>query len=262
MQIKDVWEQTEIAREDSEVFLSTLLQQDRSWIFAHPDDDISSMHAEILESWMKRRQAGEPLAYILLWKEFFGRAFSVDPRVLIPRPATEGLVELALEMMEADSPARCERSVDSGIVAYGERWCRDDVQCIADIGTGSGCIAVTIACERPSRRIIASDTSDDALQVARENAIRHGVEERIEFRNGHLLQPLRAETNSFLIVANLPYVPEHHAIPRDVTCEPTSALFAGSDGLDLLLPLVRQAREHPACVGLVVECREDQLSRL
>ncbi len=262
MRIKDVWEQGGIGRADGEILLSHLLGQDRSWIFAHSEREIPPEHIPTLNEWMERRKDGEPVAYILHQQEFFGRTFTVNSNVLIPRPSTEGLIELALEMADATATGEVLKEIDAGIVAYGERWRDDAVTTIVDIGTGSGCIATTLACERPTFKIIATDVSDDALRIARENASRHKVSDRIDIRKGSLLAPLRDQRDPFLLVSNIPYVPERYDLPREVSFEPRVALFGGPDGTDLLLPLVFAARKHPACIGFVVECREDQVAAI
>ena len=262
MRIKDVWGQKGIPRSDAEILLSVLLQRDRSWIFAHSEVEIPSQHVVTLEAWIRRRKDDEPVAYILRQQEFFGRMFTVDARVLIPRPSTEGLVELALEVADGTFQGDVLRTIDTGIVAYGQRWGEDTVTTMSDVGTGSGCIAVTLACERPSMHMIASDVSEDALHVARENAETHQVSAQIEFKKGFLLEPLQNQKNPFILVSNIPYVPDQYDVPHAVLYEPRNALFGGEDGTDFLLPMVGAARQNPACVGFVVECREDQVAAI
>lgn len=166
-----------------------------------------------------RRASREPLAYIVGRREFWRLEFEVTPAVLIPRPETELIVEAALELLPSAGTAL-----------------------IADVGTGSGCLAVALACERPGARVIASDISQDALDVARRNASHHGVDERIEFRQGDLLDPIADVCD--LIVANPPYVVEHArpALGPEVRDhEPGVALFGGADGLRLLERLIHGA---------------------
>lgn len=262
MQIKDVWERKGIERADAEILLGALLGKDRTWILGHAHDEIPDEHQSRLTTWLERRRHGEPVAYITGIREFYGREFHVDPRVLIPRPSTEGLIDAALEFLVHHDHTETLKNIESGIAVYGERWRRDRIGCVADIGTGSGCIAVTLVCERPGLRIIATDIDADALNVARLHAERFSAANRIDFRRGPLLEPLRDVREPFFIVSNPPYVPEHYDVSPEVSREPQSAVFAGPRGLDLLLPLVRQAREHPACVGFVVECRENQVEFL
>jgi release factor glutamine methyltransferase len=186
-----------------------------------------------------RRGRREPIAYITGEREFFGRPFHVSPAVLIPRPETELVVEAALAELDARDPARPLR--------------------VADVGTGSGCLAVTLALERAARRVTATDTSSAALDVARANARRHGVEDRIDFRLVSLLDGLG---DLDLVVSNPPYVPERDRAslaPEVVQYEPAAALFAGPDGLDVIRALVPEARRALAPGGaLILEFGRDQ----
>lgn len=165
---------------------------------------------------IERRAAGEPLQYITGHQEFYGLDFRVTPDVLIPRPETEFLVERIIKLMDESMPAPL----------------------IVDVGTGSGCIAVTLAVNVPQARLIATDLSAAALEVARTNAERHGVNDRIEFLKGDLLEPLETyhlENSVDVLASNPPYVSEGHAglIQREVRdWEPRAALFGGVEGLD------------------------------
>lgn len=163
-----------------------------------------------------RRSRHEPVAYILGTREFYGRDFAVGPGVLIPRPETELLVDLALAKVP-DPAAGVE---------------------IVDVGTGSGCVAVTLACELPRARIVATDVSGDALAIARENAAAQGVANRVVFQQVDLVPQVDQVD---LVVSNPPYVPSRHrpGLSPDVRdFEPGVALFGGADGLDLIRALV------------------------
>jgi release factor glutamine methyltransferase len=170
-----------------------------------------------------RRAKREPMAYILGSQEFWDLTFEVTPAVLVPRPETEIIVEAALELFP--DPAAILR--------------------IADIGTGSGCLAVSLAHERPNARLVAVDLSGDALDVACANAIRHGVADRVTFVAADLLTGSLLERFTFdLIVSNPPYVPvsDRPALPPEVRDhEPPGALFAGADGLDIIRQIAAQA---------------------
>jgi release factor glutamine methyltransferase len=175
------------------------------------------------EPLIARREAREPFAYIVGYQEFWGLRFAVTPAVLIPRPETELIVERALELVEPASTVR-----------------------LADVGTGSGCLAVAIARERTTVQIVATDTSEAALSVARQNAARHGVDGRIEFRRSDLLDGFAGPFD--VIVSNPPYV---RAIDRvdiqpEVRWEPAGALFGGDDGLDVIRRLLPQASDRLA----------------
>ncbi|MBI2918951.1 MAG: peptide chain release factor N(5)-glutamine methyltransferase [Chloroflexi bacterium] len=195
----------------------------RSWLYAHLQDEFPSTAQQALDSLLERRLAGEPLAYIRGHKEFFGLDFLVDRRVLIPRPETETLVEAALEWSRRgrDWPGPC---------------------LAADVGTGCGAIAVSLAVNLPQAVIYATDISEDALAVAEANAQRHGVADRVHFRRGDLLGPL---PHPFpLITANLPYVAacDWPSLSREVTgFEPRQALHGGQRGLGVIRRLLEQA---------------------
>lgn len=263
MRIKDAWQTAGIERTDAEVLIAGILKRDRSWILAHEDSEIAPDQFLHLSEALVRRSKGEPVAYILGKRDFYGRTFIVDSSVLIPRPATEGLIDLALEMTDGLIDGTVLRSIDTEIVAFGDYWGKkDESLSVIDIGTGSGCIAVTLACERPDIGIIATDISAAALSVARKNAAQHDADGRIQFRQGSLLEPVAQERKPFIIISNPPYVPDDFLGSSDLSFEPSQAIFAGSAGLDVLLPVVEQARGHPACRGFLVECREDQTARL
>jgi hypothetical protein len=168
---------------DASVLLAGLLDKPRAWVIAHPEASLVSAERAVLENALKRLEAGEPLPYILGHWEFYGLEFLLNPATLIPRPETELLVEQALEWLK-DHPDRRR---------------------IADVGTGSGCIAISLACHLPDLRIIATDISGLALQAALANARRHGVSGPINFIQGNLLDGVAAQFD--LICANLPYIP-------------------------------------------------------
>jgi len=179
-----------------------------------------------LAPFVDRRARGEPIAYITGEREFYGRVFLVTQDVLIPRPETELVVEEALARLQ-DDPGRPRVPGAPPVVI--------------DVGTGSGCLAVTLALERPDARVVATDLSGAALEIARENARRLGAE-RIEFRQGALLAG--AATPVDLIVSNPPYVAtaDRASLPVDVVgYEPASALFGGPDGLEIIRALVPAA---------------------
>jgi release factor glutamine methyltransferase len=176
--------------------------------------DFESRYASL----MSRRAAREPFAYIVGHQEFWGLEFTVTADVLIPRPETELIVEAVLGLVEKNAAAR-----------------------IADVGAGSGCLAIAIACERPAAALVATDTSDAALHVAQHNAARHGVADRVHLRRADLLNGVDERFD--LIVSNPPYVRERDraALQAEVRFEPSGALFAGDDGLDVIRRLVQNA---------------------
>ncbi len=209
------------ARLDAETLLLHLLKQNRAWLLGHDDDAASTDIQDSFAATIARRQAGEPVQYIIGEAEFFGLPFSVGPGVLIPRPETEHLVEEVIRLAEAITEPR-----------------------IADIGTGSGAIAVALAHSLPLAHITATDLSTQALAIAKQNAIRNNVEDRVEFFEGDLLAPLAGQS-FHIIVSNPPYVPfaDRDSLSVEVReYEPHSALFAGDDGLSIYRRLIPEAR--------------------
>jgi release factor glutamine methyltransferase len=231
------------ARRDVAVIGRALLGWDEArWLVAQSQPVPSDFPAR-LAPLVARRASREPVAYLLGEREFYGRSFVVSPAVLIPRPETEGLVEAVLGLLATDNarPAR-----------------------VLDIGTGSGCLAITLALERPDVAIIATDVSRDALAIARANAARHGVDARVEFRETAFAGDLVDAVD--LIVTNPPYVAEHDrgALSPDVRdYEPSLALFGGDDGLDVIRALVPHAARALRRGGwLVMEIGQGQAAAI
>jgi release factor glutamine methyltransferase len=212
--------------ENPELEVSLLLSKTLSInipdIYAHPEKEVESEMLREFNELLERRIKREPIAYILGEKEFYSRSFIVTPDVLIPRPETEILVEEALGIV---------RSIPSPLVV--------------DIGTGSGCIAVTIGCECENTRIFATDISIEALIVARENAKRYRVDERISFIRADFLSCFKEESFD-VVLSNPPYIAESNFpdLQPDVRdFEPKSALLGGEDGLDCTRKIIFQTKE-------------------
>ena len=263
MRIRDALTGSLLPSADAEVLLARSLGVDRTWLLAHPDDTLSDDSWRKFSAWIERRRKFEPVAYITGEQEFFGRPFMVDKRVLIPRPSTEGLVETALEFLRTGHDVSVE--VDTDIVAVARRTAAGEwtpPKTIIDIGTGSGAIVVTLALERPDLEIIATDVSQDALDVAHENAKRHGVDQRITFLQGDGLEPLDALDlhEPFIFVSNPPYIPLNRTLMPDViNFEPHVALFGGEDGSILVRTIIEGATSHPLCRGYVMEFGKEQI---
>jgi release factor glutamine methyltransferase len=210
-------------RLDAEMLLAHVLGLTRAQIHAHPDRRLDATELDSYRELIERRRQHEPVAYIIGHKEFYGLDFYVDRRVLIPRPETELLVEKGIEIGRAASYPLT----------------------IADVGTGSGAIAISLAVHLPQAIIYALDASSDTLEVAALNRRCHSVEGRVHLLQGDLLSPLPKPVD--LIVANLPYVSgvEWDLLPRTIIAyEPRSALDGGPDGLDAIRCLLAQARSY------------------
>ncbi len=247
---------------DAEVLLCKALKKDRVWLLTHPDYELSDAEWTLFGQFIGRRRRHEPVVYITGEQEFYGRMFDVDPRVLIPRPATEGVVRAALEFLKL--PKNNSEEVDSGIVVTSRILKNlNKPKLIVDIGTGSGCIAITLALERPDQRIIATDISADALDVARSNAIKHHADNRVTFREGSGLDPIKDITEPFLLVSNPPYVPSVRTLVPDVQdFEPHVAIFGGEQGANLIREIAQGAKSHQMCTGLIMECEMEQIHLL
>lgn len=221
-------------RLDAELLLGQALGIDRIGVLAHPDAPVGTGSREVFEALVERRERGEPVAYIRGFREFHGLAFATDARALIPRPETELLVDAAL--------AELVRRLTVAPRAAGAPAIR-----VADIGTGTGAIAVSLVVGLRRRRmdadvlVIAIDASDDALQLARENAVGHGVADRLVFVAADLI-PHHVDPPYAVVCANLPYVPtaDLEQLAPELAFEPRLALDGGPDGLDV----VRRLLEH------------------
>jgi len=247
-----------LPRLEAEVLAAAALKRNRAWIIAHGEEKLAQQQCDSISGFFDRRRAGEPVAYITGMREFFGRDFRVTPAVLIPRPATEELVHAALAFL--DRPETLQREADAGIVIVSHVL-RPELHphVVVDVGTGSGCIAITLALERPEIQFIATDVSDDALTVARANADLHHVAGRVSFLKGKDLDPLQDLKEPFLLVSNPPYIPVGRVLQREVMAfEPSQALFGGEDGADMLRRISDQAMQHPFCAGIVIECEAGQ----
>lgn len=225
------------ARREAGSLLSFVIAKDRTFLISHAEDLVNDADLQRFRDAVTRRAAGEPLQYITGVQDFFGREFRVTPDVLIPRPETELLVEAALEVIaDTATPMIC------------------------DVGTGSGCIAVTLLCERSDTRAIAVDVSDAALAVAAENARRHGVAERIVFEISDCFDAVDSKFD--LIVSNPPYVSAGalDGLQREVRDhEPLVALSPGADGLSVIRRLLADAPAFLKKSGyLIMEIGFDQ----
>ena len=220
------------ARLDAELLLGHALGVERSRLLLKRDATVDGAALARFHALIARRAGGEPVSYIIGRREFWSLEFIVTPAVLTPRPETELLVETVVKVLMAKSAPR-----------------------ILDLGTGSGAIAVALAKEIRGAEIVATDISADALEVARANARRHGVEERISFLAGDLFAPVADMTGAFdLIVSNPPYIrcDDFVSLPRDVRdFEPRIALDGGADGLDFYRRIAREAPRHLTAGGFV-----------
>ncbi|HEX4798076.1 MAG TPA: peptide chain release factor N(5)-glutamine methyltransferase [Burkholderiales bacterium] len=226
-----------LPRAEAELLLRSLLGCERVHLIAHAEEAIDSSIARSARDWFAQRRAGAPVSYITGWREFYGVALRVTPDVLIPRPETELLVELALERIPQGS-AR-----------------------VLELGTGSGAIAVALAKERPWLKIVATDISEAALAVARRNAREHGA--AIEFICSDWFEALGSRGFD-LIVSNPPYVAaaDAHLEQGDLRFEPRLALVGGEDGLTHVREIAKQAREKLRSGGwLLLEHGYDQKDR-
>jgi len=221
---------------EAELLLAHVLGRPRSWLYAHGDDEIGEAVVARFAQLLARRKAGEPVAYLTGRRGFWRFDLQVGPETLIPRPETELLVELALGRLPLGVPCR-----------------------VADLGTGSGAIALALAHERPDAHVVATDASAGALEVASASARALGLD-NVTFRLGDWLAPLAGERYE-LIASNPPYIRDDdpHLGRGDLRFEPSSALASGCDGLDAIRVIAREAPAHLSPRGwLLVEHGWDQ----
>lgn len=214
----------------AELLLAALLEVERVKLYMDLERPLSKEELAAYRALIQRRLGGEPTQYLIGAKEFYGRRFLVDPRVLIPRSETELLVEAALRALPKDAASR-----------------------VLDLCTGSGCIAVSIAAERPQASVWATDLMPGALEVAKANAARHQVDARVSFFEGDLFGAAPADAKFDLIVSNPPYVKRGDlpGLQKEVQREPVAALDGGADGLDVIRRIVDAALPRLKAGGLL-----------
>lgn len=230
--------QVDAPRLTAEILLSHVLKLSRVRLYVDLDRPLSKDELGAYRALIERRMAGEPTQYLTGVREFYNRPFKVDARVLIPRPETELLVEAALRMLPKDAPGRA-----------------------LDVCTGSGCIAISLAAERPQATVIATDLSPDACALARENAQTLGVADRVTVLQGDLFTPVPAGERFQVVVSNPPYIAsgEIPGLSAEVRREPKLALDGGPDGLVAVRRVVTGARQWLEPGGLLaLEIGEDQ----
>jgi release factor glutamine methyltransferase len=210
---------------DCLVLLEDVTGKDRSWLLAHPETPLQGQSLQKLDRAVERRARHEPLAYIRGKTEFYGRGFIVNADTLEPRPESETMIELALEVLGSRFQVLAEP-------------CN-----VIDVGTGSGALGITLKLEEPAVEVFATDISKKCLDIAEKNATKHSV--RINTVHGNLLEPLyNLKPNTYhLILANLPYVPDDFPINDAAMFEPKIALFGGTDGLGLYRKLFTSFHE-------------------
>lgn len=206
------------ARLDAQILLGDCLNTNTAQLLAHPDQSLTDEQEKLLAGQLKRRTQHEPLAYIRGKCEFYGREFAVNKDVLVPRPETETMIDLAKRL----NPST-----------------------VIDVGTGSGAIAITVACELHEVQVIATDIDPACLKVARDNCAKHQA--TVDLKKTNLVAGLELPKGA-LILANLPYVPDSHTINQAATNEPKRAIFGGPDGLDLYRQLFKQLKDHRGSV--------------
>jgi release factor glutamine methyltransferase len=222
--------QVDSPRLTAEVLLAHVLGSSRVRLYVDLDRPLSKEELATFRALIERRMAGEPTQYLTGVKEFYNRPFKVDARVLIPRPETELLVEAALHVLPKDAPSQA-----------------------LDVCTGSGCIAISLAAERPQASLLATDLSPGACALAKENAEALGVASRVTILQGNLFEPVPAEARFALIVSNPPYIGtgEIPGLSAEVRREPHLALDGGPDGLALIRRVVEGARRFLIPGGLL-----------
>ena len=236
---------TSLPRNEARLLIAHVLHRDQAWLIAHDDHQLTVGELEHISALKARRSAGEPVAYLLGEREFYGRAFRCSPAALIPRPETELLIEYALSLIAVASAAVGESA--------------DAPMQVLDVGTGTGCIAITLALERSNLIVTAVDISSDALALAKENAQRLQTNVTFIHSNWFAALPLNAQFD--LILSNPPYIVpgDAHLTQGDLRFEPAVALADALDGLESYRQLALGAQRHLKPGGmLIVEHGYDQ----
>jgi release factor glutamine methyltransferase len=219
------------ARREAGSLLAHTIGRDRSFMIAHADDALSNDESETFRSLIERRATGYPLQYLTGHQEFFKLDFEVTPSVLIPRPESELILEAALELLRNDPRPS-----------------------FMDIGTGSGCLAISLLHELSAARAVATDVSPQALRIAQRNAQRHGVANRLALLGSDCFSALTAHGSFSLIASNPPYIADADLqnLQREVKYEPRTALAGGPDGLSVIRRLLLEARPYLGSGGYFV----------
>tara|TARA_Y100000310_G_scaffold305379_1_gene345489 strand:+ start:341 stop:1132 length:792 start_codon:yes stop_codon:yes gene_type:complete len=255
--ISEILNSANIAKIDAELLLAHSMGKSREWLIINPNEELSHLQHATFNQYAEHRKNHKPIAYITRTKEFYGREFIVSPDVLIPRPATEGLIDLTLDFLKSGTEE--VREVDTDIVVVTKRFGDiSDASTIVDLGTGSGCIAITLALET-DKNIIATDISTEALDIAKQNAKKHGAEDRIAFQEHDLQEELKDIKQPYIIVSNPPYIPDNEELMPDVAdFEPHLALFGGPVGDSCVVKIYNSHLRNPLCRGIALECRKEQ----
>jgi release factor glutamine methyltransferase len=236
-------------RMNAEVLLMFTLGCDRAYLYAHPERELTADEILQYEEVLAERSRGVPSQYLTGHQEFWGLDLIVTPAVLIPRPETEHVVETVLELARSGREHAASTSL-----AGKHRYPRDRLR-IVDVGTGSGCIALALARELPNAEVLAADISPEALEIARINAARLELADRVEFFASDLLACVPVQQGFDFVVSNPPYVGQSEAdkVQREVKkFEPAEAVFAGVEGLDLIARLIPQAHESSKADGWLI----------
>jgi release factor glutamine methyltransferase len=228
----EIWHTPQL---DAEVLLSRVLGRSRASLIAHEHEDVTESQEQMYRQWIRRRANGEPIAYIVGFKEWYGLQIEVSPAVLIPRPETELLLEHAILLAQ-----------------------RQEAKSVVDVGTGSGALAIGMALSLPHVRVVAIDLSSAALEIARHNVWENGVDGRVTLLLGDMLQPIDAEPD--VILANLPYLSDGMwaEVGANVRFEPAGALCAGPTGLEMYETLLQQIADRAWHPSMALEIDSDQ----
>jgi release factor glutamine methyltransferase len=227
------------ARLDALVLLEDVLGQEKAWLLAHSENELTSQQVNKLASFLKRRVKHEPLAYIRGKSEFYGREFLVTPATLQPRAETETMIDSLKNLIAQIQNPKSQKPYLLEVKPH-----TDKEVILVDVGTGSGCLAITAKLEFPKAEVYATEINKDALAIARKNASK--LEADIHFLEGNLMEPIfPLHSPPLVLLCNLPYVPNGHTINQAAMQEPEIAIFGGLDGLVLYRELFAQIKQGP-----------------
>ncbi len=260
MTVADILRQSALSTLDTEVLLAHALHQKKEWLITHPDYLLNKVEQSTWSKYEQRRKNYEPVAYIVGYKEFYGRDFTVNTDVLIPRPTTESVIDSVKTFLSTgiNSCVDTDTDIVASCHALGDV---STAKHILDLGTGSGCIAITLQLELPTYTVYASDISTGALEVAKQNA--EQLHADVTFVQADGAAAFDVITEPFVLVSNPPYIPKTEQLePNVMQYEPHQALFSGARGIDLLQSIVHAAKAYPQCVGICLECKKAQWQEL
>ena len=258
MNLQQLLANTTVDTLDVEVLIAHVLQKNRSFIKAYPEHEPTKNQIKQIQHYLTRASNNEPIAYILGTKEFYGRDFVVTADTLIPRPCTETLIEAVLNNFTQTAVCNKTTAIDNNIVCWEWIWGIEPLETVIDVGTGTGVIGITIGLEA-TMSVICTDASKAAVEVCKQNIKAHNLNNNITAICEADFDTVKTYNKPFVVVSNPPYIPVSNLAEDSVhNYEPHEALYAGKEGIDVVLHLIQAARNNKYCQGVIIECQAEQ----